>query len=247
MVFKRRDKPPLLSRLREAVLPRRGWRRGIEYLGHRVRRLPDTPHRIALGFACGVFVSFTPFFGLHFVLAAGARLAAARQHRRGADRHRGRQPADLPADRPGRARARAAHPRLRRDRPRLRAGSPDAFAEAFAGDLGERAEPVRPRRERVAASSSRSSATSSGRTSSAGCCPGSSPRSSSYYLTRPLSPPIRRGGARGCSRGRTSGWRGRSPRLTRRARAYNPAEPARSGSEAATMTQRPDRPAAGSG
>ena len=75
MVFKRRDKPPLLHRLRELVLPRRGWRRGIEYLGHRVRRLPDTPHRIALGFACGVYVSFTPFFGLHFLLAAGlARL-----------------------------------------------------------------------------------------------------------------------------------------------------------------------------
>jgi uncharacterized protein (DUF2062 family) len=74
MVFKRRDKPPILARLREIVVPRRGWRRGIEYLGHRVRRLPDTPHRVALGFACGVFVSFTPFFGLHFVLA----LAAAR-------------------------------------------------------------------------------------------------------------------------------------------------------------------------
>ena len=75
MVFKRRDKPPLLDRLRELVMPRRGWRRGIEYLGHRVRRLPDTPHRIALGFACGVYVSFTPFFGLHFLLAAGlARL-----------------------------------------------------------------------------------------------------------------------------------------------------------------------------
>jgi uncharacterized protein (DUF2062 family) len=71
MVFKRRDKPPLLLRIREAVLPRRGWRRAIEYLGHRVRRLPDTPHRIALGFACGVFASFTPFFGLHFFLAAG--------------------------------------------------------------------------------------------------------------------------------------------------------------------------------
>jgi uncharacterized protein (DUF2062 family) len=70
MVFKRRDKPPLFRRLRELLLPRRGWRRGIEYLGHRVRRLPDTPHRIALGFACGVYVSFTPFFGLHFVLAA---------------------------------------------------------------------------------------------------------------------------------------------------------------------------------
>jgi uncharacterized protein len=70
MVFKRRDKPPLLSRIREAVLPRRGWRRGIEYLGHRVKRLPDTPHRIALGFACGVFSSFTPFLGLHLLLAA---------------------------------------------------------------------------------------------------------------------------------------------------------------------------------
>ncbi|MBB5223257.1 hypothetical protein HNP73_003204 [Amaricoccus macauensis] len=70
MVFKRRDRPPVLTRLREAVLPRRGWRRGLEYLGHRVRRLPDTPHRIALGFSCGVLASFTPLFGLHFVLAA---------------------------------------------------------------------------------------------------------------------------------------------------------------------------------
>lgn len=70
MVFKRRDRPPLLTRLREAVLPRGGWRRGLEYLGHRVRRLPDTPHRIALGFSCGVFASFTPLFGLHFFLAA---------------------------------------------------------------------------------------------------------------------------------------------------------------------------------
>lgn len=70
MVFKRRDKPPFLSRLREMMLPQKGWHRGIEYLSHRVKRLPDTPHRIALGVACGVYVSFTPFFGLHFVLAA---------------------------------------------------------------------------------------------------------------------------------------------------------------------------------
>jgi len=70
MVFKRRVRPSLLSRLREAVLPKRGYRRGVEYLGHRVRRLPDTPHRIALGFACGVFSSFTPFFGFHIIFAA---------------------------------------------------------------------------------------------------------------------------------------------------------------------------------
>ena len=71
MVFKRRDRPPLLSRLREWVYPRRGYRRGIEYLGHRVRRIPDTPHRIALGFGCGAFVSFTPLFGLHILAGAG--------------------------------------------------------------------------------------------------------------------------------------------------------------------------------
>lgn len=75
MVFKRRDKPPILSRLRQAVLPKRGFRRGIEYLTHRVRRLPDSPHRIALGFAIGTWVSFTPLFGLHLLIAiGGARL-----------------------------------------------------------------------------------------------------------------------------------------------------------------------------
>lgn len=71
MVFKRRDRPAFSRRVREALYPRRGFRRGFDYLAHRVRRLPDTPHRIALGFACGVFVCFTPFFGLHFLLAAG--------------------------------------------------------------------------------------------------------------------------------------------------------------------------------
>jgi len=37
---------------------------------HRLRRLPDPPHKIARGIAAGVFVCFTPFFGLHFLLAA---------------------------------------------------------------------------------------------------------------------------------------------------------------------------------
>lgn len=35
-----------------------------------MQRLPDTPARISLGIACGVFTSFTPFFGFHFVIAA---------------------------------------------------------------------------------------------------------------------------------------------------------------------------------
>ena len=37
---------------------------------HRVRRLPGTPHGVAVGFACGAAISFTPFIGFHFALAA---------------------------------------------------------------------------------------------------------------------------------------------------------------------------------
>jgi uncharacterized protein len=70
-VFRRRTRRPWLESLREAVYPRRGWGRALEYIGHRVKRLPDSPHRIALGFSCGVLASFTPFFGFHFFLAAG--------------------------------------------------------------------------------------------------------------------------------------------------------------------------------
>jgi uncharacterized protein (DUF2062 family) len=70
MIFKRRDKPPLMERLREAVYPRKGLWRGMDYIRKRLHRLPDSPHRIALGFACGAAASFTPFFGFHIVLAA---------------------------------------------------------------------------------------------------------------------------------------------------------------------------------
>lgn len=69
MVFKRRDRRHWLTIIREAVYPRKGWRRAVEYVGHRIKRLPDTPHKIALGFSCGVFVSFSPLFGLHFLYA----------------------------------------------------------------------------------------------------------------------------------------------------------------------------------
>jgi uncharacterized protein (DUF2062 family) len=35
-----------------------------------VRRLPDTPERIARGVWAGVFTTFTPFYTMHFVVAA---------------------------------------------------------------------------------------------------------------------------------------------------------------------------------
>jgi len=54
----------------EFFYPRGGWYRAATYVLHRIRRLPDPPHRISRGIAAGVFVCFTPFFGLHFLAAA---------------------------------------------------------------------------------------------------------------------------------------------------------------------------------
>lgn len=70
MVFKRRTPRSYWQVLTESVWPRGGWTRAFHYVKHRIRRLPDHPDRIARGLAVGVFVSFTPLFGLHFVLAA---------------------------------------------------------------------------------------------------------------------------------------------------------------------------------
>lgn len=70
MVFKRRDKRPLAVALWEVLWPRGGWGRAFHYIRHRLNRLPDPPHRIARGVFAGVFVSFTPFFGLHLIVAA---------------------------------------------------------------------------------------------------------------------------------------------------------------------------------
>lgn len=69
-MFKRRNPRSTLASIREFFYPRSGWKRAFEYLKHRIKRLPDTPHRIALGLSIGAFVCFLPFFGLHFILAA---------------------------------------------------------------------------------------------------------------------------------------------------------------------------------
>lgn len=69
MVFRRRKKLGLTQKLRAALLPQGGWRRAFSYMRHRVTRIPDAPHRIARGVACGILASFTPLFGMHFFLA----------------------------------------------------------------------------------------------------------------------------------------------------------------------------------
>ncbi|MCF6431645.1 MULTISPECIES: DUF2062 domain-containing protein [unclassified Leisingera] len=70
MVFRRRDRRPPLRALANFLWPRGGWGRAFLYVKHRVRRLPDSPERIARGIWAGVFTTFTPFYGLHFLVAA---------------------------------------------------------------------------------------------------------------------------------------------------------------------------------
>lgn len=69
MLFRRRTPLGFRERLRKAVWPTRSWKRSSNYFFKRVLRLSATPHAIAAGFAAGVFASFTPFLGLHFIIS----------------------------------------------------------------------------------------------------------------------------------------------------------------------------------
>ena len=69
MLFGRRTPPPWGEKLRVWFWPRRNWSRSTRYVAFRLWRLRATPHAIALGCAAGVFSSFTPFLGLHFIIA----------------------------------------------------------------------------------------------------------------------------------------------------------------------------------
>ncbi|MBC6406875.1 MAG: DUF2062 domain-containing protein [Rhodobacteraceae bacterium] len=70
MVFKRRDRRPIGQLVLRWLWPQGGWARSYHYVRLRLRRLPGSPESIARGAACGVFISFTPFFGLHFLMSA---------------------------------------------------------------------------------------------------------------------------------------------------------------------------------
>jgi|TARA_Y100001933_G_scaffold253752_1_gene294443 hypothetical protein len=69
VIFRRRDKRPWWRIVAEFVWPRGGWGRAFTYVKHRLHRLPDPPERIARGIFAGVFASFTPFYGFHFLTA----------------------------------------------------------------------------------------------------------------------------------------------------------------------------------
>ena len=68
-MFNRRNKLGFGSKVIGFFWPSAGFRRTGKYLLHRLSRLPGTPYTLAGGFACGAAASFTPFVGLHFILA----------------------------------------------------------------------------------------------------------------------------------------------------------------------------------
>lgn len=70
MVFKRRNPRTWAQLAWETIYPRGGWARAFRYVQYRLHRLPDTPERIARGIWAGVFTSFSPLFGMHFIVAA---------------------------------------------------------------------------------------------------------------------------------------------------------------------------------
>jgi uncharacterized protein len=84
MLFRRRKPPGLKQKLREALWPRKGFLRPVRYFQKRIVRLTASPHAIAAGFTAGIVVSWTPFIGVHIVMAfvlayfcAGNLVAAA--------------------------------------------------------------------------------------------------------------------------------------------------------------------------
>lgn len=68
MPFGRRHPITLTQKARDILIPKSGIGRLLRYAQLRLQRLPGTPHVIALGFACGAFISCTPFIGFHFLL-----------------------------------------------------------------------------------------------------------------------------------------------------------------------------------
>ncbi|MEO1017681.1 MAG: DUF2062 domain-containing protein [Pseudomonadota bacterium] len=68
MIFRRKQPLSIAERLRGFVWPRSGFARAGRYLLMRMKRMPGSPHSIAIGIASGAAVSCTPLVGFHFVL-----------------------------------------------------------------------------------------------------------------------------------------------------------------------------------
>lgn len=68
-MFKRRQKVSWFNKVKNGVFSIDSWKRYGQYLMLRLYRMKGTPYSLAVGVACGVAISFTPFVGFHFLLA----------------------------------------------------------------------------------------------------------------------------------------------------------------------------------
>ncbi len=68
-ILKRRKPQRLSKKFQEALWPSQGWQRTFHYYRHRIFRTGDSTYKITAGLATGAAVSWTPFFGTHFIQA----------------------------------------------------------------------------------------------------------------------------------------------------------------------------------
>lgn len=69
-MFKRRKPLTIIQLTGEVFWPSMGWKRAFIYAKHRLLRIADTTHSLALGLAIGLGVSFSPLLMTHFIQAA---------------------------------------------------------------------------------------------------------------------------------------------------------------------------------
>ena len=60
MIFKRRNRESIFSKIRNFIWPKMGIKRTIIYYKYRILRMPHSTHDIAMGLASGCVVSWTP-------------------------------------------------------------------------------------------------------------------------------------------------------------------------------------------
>ena len=68
-MFKRKKFKNFYTKIRTYLWPEKGLLRNFLYLWKRLFRIPDSTYSVSMGFALGVFISFTPFFGLHLIIS----------------------------------------------------------------------------------------------------------------------------------------------------------------------------------
>ncbi len=59
---------PMIYRRRMGLRVRRNWRRARRFILHNMLHADDPPHRLALGVAIGMFVTFTPTIGFQMAI-----------------------------------------------------------------------------------------------------------------------------------------------------------------------------------